>query len=164
MKIIAVGTGYDSHRFVENRKLILGGVELDSELGLEGHSDADALCHAIIDAILGACGKQDIGNLFPDTDLKWKGVSSIGLLSNVLDIIKQDSSVKIHYIDAVIITEQPKIAPYSVKMKTNIATALNIRPEQVNLKAKTNEKMGFVGRSEGLAVIANVTIERIIGA
>lgn len=162
MKIIAVGTGYDSHRFADNRKLILGGVELNSILGLQGHSDADALCHAIIDAILGACGKSDIGTLFPDTDPKWKDAISIKLLSNVLEVIKKDDSVKIHYIDSVVITEEPKLAPYLLKMRTNIASALNIKPEQVSIKAKTNEKMGFIGRGEGIAVIANVTIERII--
>lgn len=151
------GIGYDSHRFKSGRKLVLGGVEIPYELGLDGHSDADALVHAIIDAILGAAGKRDIGFNFPDTDPRWKDANSIELLKRTMGIIGRS---KVIYLDAVIITEKPKLSNYVNKMIEHISAAVNVATEKVNIKAKTNEKMGFSGREEGLAVMACVTLER----
>ncbi|MEI6092256.1 MAG: 2-C-methyl-D-erythritol 2,4-cyclodiphosphate synthase [bacterium] len=151
------GIGYDSHKFKAGRKLVLGGVEIPSEFGLDGHSDADALTHAIIDAILGAAGKKDIGSNFPDTDKKWKDANSIDLLKKTINLIGDS---KVIYVDAVVITEKPKMSPYMDKMIEKIATAINISTARVNIKAKTNEKMGFSGREEGLAVMACVSLER----
>lgn len=151
------GIGYDSHRFKSGRKLILGGVEIPSEFGLDGHSDADALVHAIIDAILGAAGKRDIGFNFPDTDKKWKDADSLDLLKRTISLI--DNS-KIIYVDAVIITEKPKLSDHINKMIEKLSKTMNLKAERVNIKAKTNEKMGFSGREEGLAVMACVTLER----
>ncbi|MBN1114056.1 MAG: 2-C-methyl-D-erythritol 2,4-cyclodiphosphate synthase [Oligoflexia bacterium] len=152
------GIGYDSHRFTEGRKLIIGGLEIPHGMGLDGHSDADVLCHAIIDSVLGACGKPDIGHFFPDTDPKWKGASSIALLKQVHELIKKEADII--YIDAVIIAEEPRILKHSEKIKKNIAEALRVSADRINVKAKTNEKMGFTGRKEGIAVIAVSTVNR----
>ena len=159
MNSIVVGVGYDSHRISKGRRLVLGGVELKSDFGLEGHSDADVLCHAVIDALLGACGKPDIGCYFPDNEPKWKDADSLVLLKTVTALVKSES-VKINYVDAVLIVEKPKIAPFVDEIKKNLAAALGISIERVNIKAKTNEGMGFAGRGEGIAVMANVTVER----
>ena len=153
------GIGYDSHRFKAGRKLILGGVNIPYDMGLDGHSDADALCHAVIDGILGASGKKDIGQLFPDTDPKWKDADSIELLKKTVELINKDK-IKIIYIDAVVIAEKPKLGPYIDKMIEKISNAVGVSPKRVNVKAKTNEKMGFSGREEGLVAIACVTVER----
>ena len=155
--MIVSGIGYDSHRYKEGRRFILGGVEIPSDFGLDGHSDADALCHAIIDALLGAAGKKDIGCLFPDTDNTWKDADSIKLLEKIKTVI---TDVDVVYIDSVVIAQQPKISPYIAAMKKNISEALSIDVERVNIKGKTNENLGFIGRKEGLAVISNVTVER----
>lgn len=147
-----VGIGYDSHRLVENRKLILGGVAIPFEKGLQGHSDADVLCHAITDAILGALGEGDIGRHFPDTDNKWKDASSIDLLSGIVNLVKQ-KGFEISWIDSVVIAEKPKLGPYFDKMKKNISRS-GIPSDIINIKAKTNEGMGFTGSGDGIAAQA----------
>ncbi|MBI5055851.1 MAG: 2-C-methyl-D-erythritol 2,4-cyclodiphosphate synthase [Nitrospirae bacterium] len=147
-----IGTGYDSHRLVEERKLILGGVEIPFEKGLLGHSDADVLCHAIIDAIIGALGEGDIGRRFPDTDAKWKGASSIDLLAKTVEMMKQ-KGFDIVNIDSTVIAEKPKLQPYIEKMKENISKA-GIPLNSINIKAKSNEGIGFIGRGEGIAAQA----------
>ncbi len=154
-----IGNGYDVHRLVEGRKLILGGVEIPHSKGLDGHSDADALCHALCDALLGAVGAGDIGHHFPDTDAQWKDISSLILLEKVGKICAE-RGYKVVNTDATLIAEQPKLAPYIDKMKQNIAKALAIGPAQVNVKATTTETLGFTGRQEGLAAQAVVLVEK----
>ncbi|MCL0032267.1 2-C-methyl-D-erythritol 4-phosphate cytidylyltransferase [Peptococcaceae bacterium] len=144
-----IGIGYDVHRLVENSLLILGGVEIPHRLGLEGHSDADVLVHAVMDALLGAAGLGDIGMHFPDTDDKYKGAYSIDLLKKVGEIVF-DSGYSVINIDAVIIAQKPRIAPYISQMRSNISRALKISENVVNIKATTTEKLGFVGREEGI--------------
>jgi 2-C-methyl-D-erythritol 2,4-cyclodiphosphate synthase len=148
-----IGIGYDSHRFVAGRKFIIGGIEIKHPMGLLGHSDADVLVHAIIDALLGAAGLGDIGIHFPDNDRQWKDASSLDLLKRVKEKILS-TGLQIQWIDAVIIAEQPKIAPYRDAMRSSIASVLGIDKEKINIKAKTNEGMGFVGRGEGIAAQA----------
>ena len=145
-----VGIGYDVHKLVENRKLILGGVEIPHTLGLLGHSDADVLLHAIMDALLGAAALGDIGKHFPDTDEQYKGISSIRLLEQVRDLIEKEGYL-IENIDATVIAEKPKLRPYIDKMQENIANALKIDKNQVNVKATTEERLGFTGREEGIS-------------
>ncbi|KRQ86387.1 2-C-methyl-D-erythritol 2,4-cyclodiphosphate synthase [Caloramator mitchellensis] len=145
-----VGHGYDVHKLVEGRKLILGGVEIPHEKGLLGHSDADVLAHAIMDAILGAAALGDIGKHFPDTDDKFKGADSIKLLEHVGMLINE-KKYTISNIDSTIIAQRPKLAPYIEKMRKNIANALNIEEDQVNIKATTEEGLGFTGKGEGIA-------------
>ncbi|MCX5849888.1 MAG: 2-C-methyl-D-erythritol 4-phosphate cytidylyltransferase [Deltaproteobacteria bacterium] len=151
------GFGYDSHRFSTGRKLILGGVEIPFKKGLQGHSDADALIHAVCDALLGAAGCGDIGRHFPDTDPKYKNISSIVFLKKINKIIKA-KGFSINNVDATVLMEMPKLAPYADKIVSNIAKTLNINKTCVNIKAKTNEKMGFVGRNEGVVVFATATV------
>jgi 2-C-methyl-D-erythritol 2,4-cyclodiphosphate synthase len=151
--MIRVGIGYDSHRLVEGRSLILGGVEIPFEKGLMGHSDADVLLHAICDAVLGAVGEGDIGKHFPDTDPAYKDISSLKLLIRVRERA-ETLGYKIINIDATIIQEKPKLKGYLPKMAAQIANVCNIPLDRVNVKAKTNEGMGFVGRGEGVAVMA----------
>ncbi|MCE5312331.1 MAG: 2-C-methyl-D-erythritol 2,4-cyclodiphosphate synthase [Nitrospiraceae bacterium] len=147
-----VGAGYDSHRLAEGRKLILGGVDIPFEKGLLGHSDGDALCHSIIDALLGAAGLGDIGGLFPDTSSQWKDADSTELLKKVVVLCKE-KGFEIVNVDAVIIIEKPKISPHVEAMKHALAkTGLDIN--SISIKAKTNEGMGFIGRGEGIAVQA----------
>jgi len=147
-----IGTGFDSHRLEENRKLIIGGVHIPYEKGLLGHSDADVLCHAIIDSILGALGEGDIGIHFPDTDPQWKDARSIDLLSKVTAVMR-GKGFDIAWVDSTIIAEKPKLAPYIQEMKENIASA-GIPEAFMNIKAKTSEGMGFVGNNEGMAAQA----------
>jgi len=154
-----VGIGYDIHRTVKNRKLILGGVEIPFEFGLEGHSDADVLIHAIIDALLGAAALGDIGTHFPDTDPKYENISSIELLKNTHNILV-DNMFQIVDIDSTIIAERPKLLPYIQNMRENIASALDINIEQISVKAKTNEGLDSVGRGEAIAAIAIVMVEK----
>lgn len=144
-----IGYGCDTHRLAEGRRLILGGVEIEHTLGLLGHSDADALCHAVIDALFGAANLGDIGSHFPDTDPKYKGADSIALLREAGKLVRAEG-YDVENIDSVIIAQQPKMAPHIEKMRENIAAALGIDPSRVSVKAKTNEKMGFVGREEGI--------------
>ena len=145
-----VGIGYDVHKLVENRPLIIGGVNISFDRGLLGHSDADVLVHAIMDALLGALGMGDIGRHFPDTDRKYKDISSISLLEKVGDMIK-NAGCKVGNIDSVIMAENPKMAPYLEDMKKNISKALGIEPSMVNIKATTTEGLGFVGTGQGIA-------------
>ena len=150
--IMRIGLGYDSHRLAEGRKLVIGGVEIPFEKGLAGHSDADVLCHAIIDAIIGALGLGDIGKHFPDTDAKWKDASSIELLSKTVELIRKNN-FEILWIDTTIIAEKPKLEPFINKMKENLSKT-GIPLDLINIKAKTNEKMGFIGNGEGMAAQA----------
>ena len=148
-----IGYGCDTHRLVEGRKLILGGVEIEHSKGLLGHSDADALCHSVIDALFGAANLGDIGSHFPDTDPKYKGADSIELLREAGRLVSE-AGYKIENIDSVIIAQKPKMAPHISAMAEKIAAALEIESEKVSVKAKTNEKMGFTGREEGIEVRA----------
>lgn len=152
-----VGIGYDVHRLVENRALVLGGINIPYSLGLQGHSDADVLLHAISDALLGAAGLGDIGRHFPDTDPEYLGISSLVLLEKVREKIK-GAGFSVHNVDAVIMAQQPKLAPYIKEMQLKIAQALQVRVEMINVKATTTEGLGFVGRGEGIAAQAVVTL------
>lgn len=153
-----VGLGYDVHKLIEGRKLILGGVEIPYEKGLLGHSDADVLLHAIMDALLGAAALGDIGRHFPDTDERYKGISSIKLLEEVGNMLEQNMFI-INNIDATVIAQQPKIGPYRNEMIKNIAKALKIEERCVNVKATTEEGLGFTGNGEGISsqAIASVS-------
>ena len=148
-----VGMGYDVHRLVEGRKLILGGVEIPHETGLLGHSDADVLLHAIMDALLGAAALGDIGKHFPDSDEKYKGISSLKLLEHVRDLLEENLYV-INNIDATIIAQAPKMAPHIPKMRKNIARTLCLEENQINIKATTEEGLGFTGSGEGISAQA----------
>ena len=152
------GIGYDLHRLAEGRKLIVGGVELPFDKGPVGHSDGDVLAHAICDALLGAAGLGDIGTHFPDTDPKWKGVSSLLFLEHVRKLL-DEQDLQISHIDAIVITETPKLGPHFPAMRAALAKALGIQPEQINLKAKTNEGVDAIGRGEAIAAHAIATIE-----
>lgn len=148
-----VGMGYDVHKLVEGRDLILGGVKIEHSLGLLGHSDADVLVHAIMDALLGAAALGDIGKHFPDTDEQYKGADSMKLLAHVAELIEQEGYV-IENIDATIIAQKPKLRPYIEQMEENIARVLHIQKNQINVKATTEERLGFTGREEGMAAQA----------
>jgi len=154
-----VGTGWDSHRLVEGRPLILGGVELESELGLDGHSDADVLTHAIIDALLGAAALGDIGTLFPDTDERYRGADSIELLREVVRLLA-DAGHVIANVDSTVLMERPKLAPYRERIRERLAPALGVSPDMVSVKATTGEGLGFVGRREGVAATAVALLEQ----
>jgi 2-C-methyl-D-erythritol 2,4-cyclodiphosphate synthase len=154
------GIGYDVHRLAEGRKLILGGVEIAHSHGLEGHSDADVLSHAIADALLGAIGAGDIGQHFPNTDESIRGISSIEILKRVTELLT-DKRARVLNIDATLIAETPKITPHVPAMRQKIATAIGTSESNVSVKATTNEKLGPVGRGEGMAAIAIATIEII---
>jgi len=149
-----IGFGYDFHRLVKNRKLILGGIEIPYPQGLLAHSDGDVLLHSIGDAILGASGKRDIGYYFPDTDPKYKGSSSIELIKEILHI----TEANIINIDSVIICESPKLSPYIQKMQKKVASALSLASHLVSIKAKTNEGTGLIGKGEGIAAYAIILI------
>ena len=148
-----IGNGYDVHRLSNGRKLILGGVEIPHSLGLDGHSDADVLCHALCDSLLGASGAGDLGKYFPDKDKKWKDISSLALLEKSNKLVTE-RGYKIANIDTTIVAQQPKLSPYIESMITNIAESLKINPNQVNIKATTTERLGFAGREEGIAAYA----------
>lgn len=150
---IRIGHGFDVHAFAENRKLILCGVEIENDMGLFGHSDADVVTHAIMDAILGAAAKGDIGKHFPDTDVKYEGADSLKLLERVMEIISEDG-YKISNVDATIIAQKPKLAPHIENMRENIARVVKIEKNRVSVKATTTEKLGFTGRGEGIAAEA----------
>lgn len=155
-----IGLGYDVHKLVENRKLILGGVEFQYEKGLLGHSDADVLVHAIMDAILGALNLPDIGNLFPDTDDEYKDIYSIKLLDRVVELM-EEKSYEIGNLDTVIICEMPKIAPKREEIQKKLAKHLKTDIENVSIKASTSEKLSFTGRGEGIEARAVVLLEKI---
>ncbi len=153
-----VGHGYDVHRLVPNRKLVLGGVSIDYELGLDGHSDADVLLHALCDAILGALGQGDIGQHFPDTDAAFENIDSRLLLGQVAELMRS-SDYKICNVDATVVAEAPKLAPHLAQMCQNISQDLGCSVQRVNIKATTTETMGFAGRGEGIAAHAVVLLE-----
>lgn len=149
---MSIGIGYDSHRFAAGRPLILGGVEIEHERGLSGHSDADVLTHAVIDALLGAAGKGDIGTLFPDDEERWRDADSVDLLRTVVGTI----AGKIVNVDATLVCEEPRLAPHRAEMERILAEATSAR---VSVKATTNEGMGWIGRGEGIACIAVASVE-----
>jgi 2-C-methyl-D-erythritol 2,4-cyclodiphosphate synthase len=155
-----IGTGYDVHRLVEGRKLMMGGVDIPSEKGLFGHSDADVLLHAICDALLGAAGLGDIGRHFPDTEPRYKGISSLSLLAGVHRLLVE-SGFRVNNIDATIVAERPKMAPHIPAMVANIASAVKADRSAVNVKATTTEGLGFAGRGEGIAAYAVCTIRHV---
>ena len=154
-----IGHGYDVHRLVEGRKLILGGVEIPHYYGLLGHSDADVLTHAVMDALLGAAGLWDIGHAFPDTDAAFKDISSMLLLGKVMEMLHEKGYTVVN-VDSTILAQAPKLAPYIPQMKINLARVIGVLPEQVNVKATTEERLGFSGREEGMAAHAVCLIEK----
>ncbi|MDZ4673881.1 MAG: 2-C-methyl-D-erythritol 2,4-cyclodiphosphate synthase [Gemmatimonadota bacterium] len=153
-----VGIGYDSHRLVSGRPLILGGVRIPHDKGLAGHSDADAVCHALTDALLGAAGLGDIGRHFPDTDSRWLDADSIDLLRRACVLLQEGGFTPLQA-DLTIVAQEPKLAPYHGAMSAQLEAALGVAAGRVSLKAKTNEGMGFIGRGEGIAVMAVATVE-----
>ncbi|HEY9694462.1 MAG TPA: 2-C-methyl-D-erythritol 2,4-cyclodiphosphate synthase [Oculatellaceae cyanobacterium] len=157
MANIRIGNGYDIHQLANNRRLILGGVEIHHELGLLGHSDADVLTHAIMDAMLGALSLGDIGHYFPPTDPTWAGADSLVLLSQVNQLV-QEQGWRIGNIDSVVVAERPKLKPHIAAMRDRISSVLQVQPNQVGIKATTNEKLGPVGREEGIAAYAVVLL------
>lgn len=159
MTRVRTGIGWDSHRLVAGRPLILGGVELEYELGLAGHSDADVLTHAVIDALLGATGGDDIGTHFPDTDEQWRGADSMALLAQVVAEIRASGAQIIH-VDTTVVMERPKLAPHRAAIRDSLAAGLGLSAGEVNVKASTGEGLGFVGRGEGVAALAVATVER----
>ena len=156
---IKIGTGFDVHAFIEKRPLILGGVTIPYERGLDGHSDADVLAHAIADALLGAVRGGDIGKLFPDTDPQYKNADSLILLSKVADFVRSEG-FEIVDIDSVLAVQEPKISPYRQQMRENLSKAMNIDIEQIGVKATTTERLGFVGQKEGIAASAVCLVKR----
>ena len=157
--MVHVGIGYDVHQLVAGRKLVLGGVEIPHPKGLDGHSDADALMHAICDAVLGALGEEDIGHFFPNTDPRWKGVPSKIFLEEAAQPGRASAAGKIVNVDATVIAQAPKIYPHIAEMKKHIAAALGISEKQIGVKATTNELMGFIGREEGIAAMAVASVD-----
>jgi 2-C-methyl-D-erythritol 2,4-cyclodiphosphate synthase len=155
------GIGYDAHRLVPGRRLVLGGVELDHEHGLEGHSDADVLAHAVIDALLGAAAMGDIGEHFPDTAEEWRDADSIDLVGRVSSML-DDAGLTVVHVDATLVAELPRIAPHRAAMRERLAGALGVDPSAVNVKATRGEGMGFVGRGEGIAALAVATVQRAV--
>lgn len=151
------GLGFDVHRLVEGRRLVLGGVEIPWHLGLEGHSDADVLVHAVMDALLGAAALPDIGVHFPDTDPQWKGADSLKLAAAVAAKVAE-AGFGIESVDAMILAERPKLSPHFAQMQANLARALGLEPGQVGVKATTTEKLGFPGRGEGMAAMASALL------
>ncbi len=154
-----IGFGYDSHRLVKGRKLVIGGIEIPFEKGLKGHSDADVLCHAIIDSIIGALGLGDIGKHFPDTDPKWEDASSVALLKYIIELARTNG-YEVSWIDTTVIAERPKLSPYIESMKAAISKA-GVPSGMINIKAKTNEGMGFTGKGEGIAAYAVCLLHKI---
>ena len=158
--MIRIGHGYDVHAFADNRKCILGGVDVPCEKGLLGHSDADVLLHAISDSLLGAVALGDIGKHFPDTDERYKGADSLVLLKNVCELINS-KGYKVVNVDATVIAQMPKLAPFIDRMRSNIADALNVDIDFVSVKATTEEKLGFTGRKEGISAHCVCLVEKI---
>ena len=159
MQGVRIGHGYDVHRLVEGRQLILGGVDIPWERGLLGHSDADVLTHAVMDALLGAAGLGDIGRHFPDTDPAYTGADSLRLLAHVTALLRE-RGFTVGNVDATVLAQQPKLAPYIPQMRDNLARAIGADPEQVNVKATTEEGLGFTGSGEGMAAHAVALIEK----
>ena len=163
MSAFRIGHGYDVHRLVPGRRLILGGTEIPFDRGLLGHSDADVLTHAVMDALLGAAGLGDIGKLFPDSDPAYAGVSSLRLLDRVAQRIRE-AGWQVGNVDAAVIAQQPKLAPYLPQMRQNLARRLGVLQEQINVKATTEEGLGFTGAGEGMAAHAVCLLERLDGS
>jgi 2-C-methyl-D-erythritol 2,4-cyclodiphosphate synthase len=155
--VTQTGIGYDCHRFAEGRRLVLGGVEIEHERGLAGHSDADVLTHAIIDALLGAASVGDIGQHFPDTDERYRDASSLELLRTTVDLLAHAGFTAAH-VDATVVIERPALAPYRERIRASLAAVLRLGPDSVNVKATRGEGMGFVGRGEGAAALAIATV------
>ncbi len=154
-----VGTGYDSHRFDPERPLILGGVRIPDHPGLTGHSDGDAVAHAVIDAVLGAAGLGDVGALFPPGDDRWKDADSINLLRRAIEVVHAGGFDVVN-VDATVVCESPRVGPHVTAMREQLAKAMRVAPEVVSVKGKTNEKMGWIGRGEGIAVHAVALVDR----
>jgi len=152
-----IGIGYDIHALAEGRQMILGGMNIPFHMGTEGHSDADVLIHAVCDALLGALGREDIGAMFPDTDPKYKGVDSKGLLADVMDEVN-NAGMKVSNLDCIVIAEEPKIGPYREKMKDTIAGILGVSTDSISIKGKTNEKIGEIGAGKAIAAHAAVLL------
>jgi 2-C-methyl-D-erythritol 2,4-cyclodiphosphate synthase len=157
VSVAATGIGWDSHRLVEGRPLILGGVTIPSERGLAGHSDADVLAHAVVDALLGAAALGDIGDHFPDSDERWAGADSLELLRAVVALVG-DRGLAVVHVDATVVMERPKLGPHKAEIRASLAAALGVDGRRVNVKATTGEGMGFVGRGEGVAALAVATL------
>jgi len=157
--MLRIGHGYDVHQLVKGRRCILGGVDVPSELGLLGHSDADVLAHALADAVLGAARLGDIGKLFPDTDPAYEGADSLVLLSRVAELVRSKGFAIVD-VDCTVAAQVPKLSPYREQMRVNLATALGVEVDQVGVKATTTEHLGFVGRKEGIAAWAVALLER----
>ncbi len=155
-----VGNGFDVHRLVPGRDLILGGVKIPYEKGLLGHSDADVLLHAVMDALLGAAGERDIGYHFPDNDMKYKGISSLTLLETVYKKIK-DKGYELNNLDSIIVAEKPKVSSFIEEMRENISNIMMVEHDRINIKATTTETLGFTGRGEGIAAYCTVSLIRI---
>lgn len=155
-----VGIGYDSHRFDETRPLVLGGVQVPGEQGLRGHSDADAVAHAVTDAILGAVGLGDIGTHFPPTDERWRDADSIQLLRTAVDLVGAENYQVVN-VDVTVICERPRVGPHAAAMREQLGEAIGIGPDHVSVKGKSNEGMGWIGRGEGVAVIAVALVDSI---
>ncbi len=155
-----VGVGYDSHRLLSGRRLVIGGVEIPSERGLDGHSDADVLTHAVIDALLGAAALGDIGEHFPPSDERWRGADSVGLLETVVAMVSH-RGLEIVNVDSTVVMEQPRLAPYRAAIRERLAQALGLPVERVGVKASTGEQIGFVGRGEGVAAVAVASLENV---
>ena len=160
MQGVRIGHGYDVHRLVEGRRLILGGVDVPWERGLLGHSDADVLTHAVMDALLGAAGLRDIGYYFPDTDPAYAGADSLKLLARVMELLGT-RGLSVGNVDATILAQRPKLAPHIPQMRDNLARTMEVGPEQVNVKATTEEGLGFTGSGEGMAAHAVALIEKV---
>lgn len=156
--MIKIGYGFDAHRFSQDSKLVLGGVEIDFELGLKGHSDADVLSHAICDALLGALGEGDIGTYFPDSEPEYKNISSLVFLEETVTLLTQ-KGFDIENIDTVIVCEKPKISPHIIQIKEKLSSSLGLSPEAIGVKATTTDQMGFTGRGEGIAAHAVALIK-----
>lgn len=153
-----IGHGYDAHRFCENKPLVIGGVTIESDLGLLAHSDGDVLVHALADAILGAAGERDIGYNFPDNDNAYKNIDSCILLAKTADLIRR-KGFEVDYADMTVVAQKPKLSPYIIPMREKLATVLGISIDRINVKATTEEKMGFTGRKEGIAAHAVVILK-----
>jgi 2-C-methyl-D-erythritol 2,4-cyclodiphosphate synthase len=156
--MILTGIGFDSHRLLADRRLVIGGVEIPHERGLQGHSDADVLAHAVIDALLGAAGLGDIGEHFPDTEERWRGAESIELLGAVVSEVLADG-LEIINVDCTVVMEEPKLGPHRAAIRERLARALGLETRRVNVKASTGEGMGFVGRGEGVAALAVASLQ-----
>jgi 2-C-methyl-D-erythritol 2,4-cyclodiphosphate synthase len=155
------GVGYDSHRFAEGRRLVLGGVEIeDAARGLAGHSDADVLAHAAIDALLGAAGLGDIGQHYPDTDPRWRDADSVDLLREVAGFLA-DHGWRVRHLDATVLCEEPRLGPYRDGMRARLSEAMELAPLEANVKFTSGERMGFIGRGEGIAALVVATVERM---